>query len=154
MPHRLKHLCRKGHRRGFCYMYGIFLYGNVQSPLRITAVFFVPTQNLRPYRNDPPWQVLPWDAFKAGLPYTAEPVITIRFCDPMTGTLADNAHTGRAALALCFYLNAFSPLYPLVRAVVTWGLGECQGKWRHNYCIFLMYLLGIASASHTFSLPK
>lgn len=81
-------------------MDGIFLYGDVQSPLRITVVFFVHTQNLRPYRNDLLWQVLPGDAFKAGCPYTAEPVIIIRFCDPMTGTPTDNAHTGWAALAL------------------------------------------------------
>lgn len=81
-------------------MDGIFLYGDVQSPLRIIVVFFVHTQNLRPYRNDLLWQVLPGDAFKAGCPYTAEPVIIIRFCDPMTGTPTDNAHTGWAALAL------------------------------------------------------
>lgn len=81
-------------------MDGIFPYGDVQSPLRIPAVFFVHTQNLRPYTNDLLWQVLPADAFKAGFPYTAEPVIIIRFCDPMTGTPAGNAHTGWAALAL------------------------------------------------------
>ena len=39
------------------------------------------------------------NVFQTGFPYTAEPVIIIRFCDAVAGTPADNAHAGRAALA-------------------------------------------------------
>lgn len=35
-------------------------------------------------------------SFKADMPYTAEPVIIIRFCNAVTGTPTDNAHAYRA----------------------------------------------------------
>ena len=40
------------------------------------------------------------DSFQAGFPYTAEPVIIIRFCNAVAGTPAYNAHAGRATLAV------------------------------------------------------
>lgn len=52
------------------------------------------------YRNHLLCGHFPLDGFQAGLPYAAEPVIIIRFCDAVMGTPGDNAHAGWTTLAV------------------------------------------------------
>ena len=74
------------------------LYRNIQSWLRI-AVFLSLPQKPGMHRDYLMCGYFSLNGFKAGFPYTAEPIIIVRFCDTVAGTPADNAHPSRAALA-------------------------------------------------------
>ena len=75
------------------------LYGNIQSWLNITTFLFLLLQKPGLYRNHLLYRYFLLDGFKTDFPYTAEPVIIIRFCDAVAGTPVDNAHASRAVLA-------------------------------------------------------
>ena len=74
-------------------------YGNIQTWLCTAAFLFLQLQKSGLYRDDLLCRYLILYCFKAGFPYTAEPVIIIRFCDAVTGTPADNAHASWTVLA-------------------------------------------------------
>lgn len=75
-------------------------YGNIQSRLWVFADLFLVLQKFGLYRNHLLCRHFRLDSFQAGLSYTAEPVIIIRFCDTVAGAPADDAHAGRAVLAV------------------------------------------------------
>lgn len=74
------------------------LYGNIQALLRMTVFLFL-LQKPGLYRNHLLYKHFPLDGFKTDFPYTAEPIIIIRFCEAVAGTPIDNAHASQAVLA-------------------------------------------------------
>lgn len=77
-------------RKSFC--------GNIQ-PCLCPSTFWFLRQKARWYRSYPLPGYFRFHSFKAGFPYTAEPVIIIRFCDAVAGAPADNTHASGAVLA-------------------------------------------------------
>lgn len=99
IPYYLKNRRKRIHRSKFCYGQRIPLWKySVRSVYH--CCFFIRMQNLWPYGNNLLWRILPENTLKTCFPYTAKPVIIIRFFVSITDIPADNTLAEQAALAV------------------------------------------------------